>query len=69
MVREEETGEAPQPGFSYAAVFKDPTILARQRREKAVEAQEARKRVEQEAQEKEKRSARREKVRLNEDDQ
>ena len=61
----EETGEAPLPELklSYAAVMKDPTFLARQRREKEVEAQETRKRVEQEAQEKERRSARREKER------
>ena len=65
VVGEEEIGEAPLPELklSYAAVIKDPTFLARQRREKEVEAQEARRRVEQEAQEKERRSARREKER------
>ena len=44
VVGEEETGEAPQPGLklSYAAVLKDPTFLARQKREQEEEAQEAR---------------------------
>ena len=46
MVGEEETGEAPQPGLklSYAAVLKDPSFLARQKREREEEAQEARER-------------------------
>ena len=39
MVVEEETGKAPQPGLSYAAVLKDPPFMARQRREREVEAQ------------------------------
>ena len=62
VVGEEETGEAPQPGLhlSYAAVLKDPSFLARQKREHEEKAQEAR---EQEVQEREKKSARREKER------
>ena len=65
VVGEEETGEAPQPGLklSYAAVLKDPTFLARQRREQEEEAQKVREREEQEVQEREEKSARREKER------
>ena len=62
VVGEEDTREAPQEGLklSYAAVLKDPTFLAKQRREREEETQEARVREEQETQEREARSARQE---------
>ena len=54
---QEETGEAWP---SYAAVLKDPTFLARQRREREEEVRRAAVREEQETQEREARSARQE---------
>ena len=62
---EEDIRETSQSGLklSYAAVLKDPTFLARQRREQEGEAQEARQREEQEVKEREENSARRERER------
>ena len=62
VVGEEVTRETAQSGLklSYAAVLKDPTFLARQRREQEEEAQEARLQEEQEVKKREEKSARRE---------
>ena len=51
VVREEEIGEAPWSGLKlyYAAVLKDPTFPARQRKEREEEVQVGRKQEKQEA--------------------